>query len=348
MHRNGLVMTLFCIALVATSFAACERNVTTVNETYTASACFDCHSDQNTEIVAAEGQWRYSVHASGRNTDRNYGSCAACHTNEGFVAKVEGTDPPPNLAAMPTMIHCFTCHAPHTDGNLNLRLTDTQTIADGTSFDMGSGNICAACHQARRNVNTYVEQPTELSGHWGPHYGPQTDMYWGSNGYEYAGYTYDRTKHPAILDDGCLDCHFKPLNPYMISGHSFNMEFVVDGDTLRSTNGCVGCHGELDDFNLNGVQDRVHVLMQSLENRLIAAGLIDSDGHPLDGVITSQDSAGAVWNYLIVEEDRSVGIHNAKYITDLLDSAIEFIKTGPPSSPPVAGETKPAEVSARN
>jgi len=345
MHCNRLAMTLFCIAVVASLFAACERNVTTINETYTASACFDCHSDQNTVIVAAEGQWRYSRHASGITTEFNFSSCVYCHTSEGFVANAEGTELPPSVYTMPTMIHCFTCHAPHTNTNLSLRVTDTQTLADGVTFDMSAGNICAVCHQARRDVNTYVEQPTDLSQRWGPHHSPQTDMFWGSNGYEYAGYTYRQTRHRDIVDEGCLDCHFTPVNSYMISGHSFNMEFVVDGDTLRNTVACENCHGELGDFNYNDVQNDVHTLIADLEALLITAGLIDDTGHPLE-VTTSQDSAGAVWNYLITEEDRSVGVHNAKYIKDLLDSAIQFIETGP--APPVAGGTGSADISSNN
>jgi hypothetical protein len=169
-------------------------------------------------------------------------------------------------------------------------------------------------------------------------------MFWGSIGYEYTGFTYRQTNHRGAVDDGCLDCHFKEVNAYMVSGHSFNMEFVVDGDTLRNTGAC-GCHGNLDDFNYNGVQDSVHTLIADLEALLITAGLIDDTGHPLE-VTTSQDSAGAVWNYLITEDDRSAGVHNAKYIEDLLNSAIQFIETGPP--PPVAGGTGSADISSNN
>jgi hypothetical protein len=76
------------------------------------------------------------------------------------------------------------------------------------------------------------------------------------------------------------------------------------------------------------------VLVADLAARLEAAGLIDNTGHPLDDVFTSADSAGAVWNYLIAHEDGSHGIHNAQYIYDLLNSAIQFIQTGPVPSPP--------------
>ncbi|MDH3215639.1 MAG: hypothetical protein OEN01_05000 [Candidatus Krumholzibacteria bacterium] len=68
------------------------------------------------------------------------------------------------------MIHCFTCHAPHSNGNFSLRVTAPQTLQNGVSHDIKKGNICVACHQARRNVDTYVDIGTvTLSEHWGPH-----------------------------------------------------------------------------------------------------------------------------------------------------------------------------------
>jgi hypothetical protein len=124
------------------------------------------------------------------------------------------------------------------------------------------------------------------------------------------------------------------------------MTFISEGDTLRNTT-CGGCHGNLDDFNRNGVQDSVHTLLEDLLGRLVAAGLMDSSGHPLDDVTTSQDSAGAVWNFLIAEEDRSMGIHNAQYIMSLLNSSIRFIQTVPTSTPPVAGRVEDDDVVSR-
>ncbi|MEJ2722717.1 MAG: hypothetical protein P8181_16505, partial [bacterium] len=52
------------------------------------------------------------------------------------------------------------------------------------------------------------------------------------------------------------------------------------------------------------------------------------------------DSAGAVWNYLIVHEDRSEGIHNPKYIKSLLQSSIDFMTAGGAQS--VASNQEPA------
>jgi hypothetical protein len=49
-------------------------------------------------------------------------------------------------------------------------------------------------------------------------------------------------------------------------------------------------------------------------------------------VTTSADSAGAVWNYLLVEEDRSKGMHNPAYMMDLLQSAIVYIQGPAPQA----------------
>jgi len=43
----------------------------------------------------------------------------------------------------------------------------------------------------------------------------------------------------------------------------------------------------------------------------------------------SADSAGALFNWKAVEEDRSLGVHNPKYIIGLLQSSIEFMQGAP-------------------
>jgi hypothetical protein len=339
MRSKTLLILLGCFVAVIALVAACERNITTQEITQTAEACFDCHDDQNTFLVAAEAQWSFSVHASGDNIDRNYIlfgiPCVTCHTSEGFVAKATGQTIP-NPAENPTAIHCFTCHAPHTTTSFGLRVTASQDLANGESADLGGANICAACHQALTSVATEVTDPTELSEHWGPHHGPQSDMLIGTNGYEYLDYDdypYDQTNHVGVMTDGCLDCHYDKTRNYRIGGHSYNMEFDLEGEEILLTEAC-SCHGTLADFNYHNVQDSVEVLLADLAARLEAAGLINNTGDPLDDVFTSPDSAGAVWNYLIVREDSSMGVHNAQYIYDLLHSAIQFIQTGPVPSPP--------------
>jgi hypothetical protein len=124
-----------------------------------------------------------------------------------------------------------------------------------------------------------------------------------------------------------VTCHFRYSNTYAVGGHSFNMraEDEEEGDVVLNLGSCVECHGEdVEDFNLNMVQTEIDSLATELNGLLQAAGLMDGDNHALS-VTTSADSAGAVFNYLFVYEDRSMGVHNAKYARSLLDSSIKFI-----------------------
>ena len=75
------------ILLVAT--AACDRNVSYTTEEVEPATCFNCHSDENTALVAAQLQWEHSVHGSSANTNRSTTPCNGCHTSEGFKSRIE-------------------------------------------------------------------------------------------------------------------------------------------------------------------------------------------------------------------------------------------------------------------
>ena len=344
--RGGIVLVavLFLIA----AFYACERNITNVEEVtesggvIQADNCFVCHSDSDTKLTAAEGQWNNSKHASGENTDRNTTPCTRCHTSEGFV-QLANTGTIPSEVENPTSIHCFTCHAPHTNGNFALRVTAVQELQNGDSYDLGDANTCVVCHQARYGVDTYISDNEELSEHWGPHHSNQGDMLIGTNGYEFDGYDYDiKTNHRGATENGCLDCHFDVRASYFLGGHSFNMAYGEGAEERFNTGACAQCHSDMeeaDDFNRayaggGGIQDSVTTLANNLRTILLNAGLIEYSAvedsyHPIEDLVTSADSAGAVWNWLFIEEDRSEGVHNPKYAIDLLTSAIQFMQSSP-------------------
>lgn len=337
--KRALALVL-ALGMVAMFFSACDRDITRVEEVAEPSNCFECHSDQNLALVAAEAQWRNSVHASGLNIDRGgSSSCAPCHTAEGFIQSATGQTVTGH--DNPSPIHCFACHAPHSNADFRLRWTSTATLEDGESFDLGSGNLCVACHHSRRDVNTYISASEELSEHWGPHHSNQGDMLIGSNGYEYDWFNYEITTHRQATEDGCLDCHFNATGNSVVSGHSFNMRFVLRGEggeeeEFLNTDSCEPCHGEIDDFNIGftfPVQDSVDALIVELEALLEASGMYHA-GHPVEDFVTSADSAGALWNFLMIEEDRSRGVHNSKYSLGLLQSAIMYLEgTFPPPAP---------------
>ncbi len=323
------IWILAALAALTIALTGCDRNITVVEETTQAQSCFSCHSDADTKLVDAEQQWDRSRHATGSTLNENDSSCKGCHTSEGFIARATGT-PAPDTIENPTAIHCFTCHSPHTSGDFRLRWTANATIMDGTTYDLGAGNICVACHQARRDVNVYVAGQPSLTSRWGPHYGTQGDMLLGSNGYEYASYSYERSTHREATEDGCLDCHYKATSQYVVGGHSFEMESTVNGEEVLNTGACAPCHGPVSDFNLGAVQDSVDVLLEDLKANLITAGLLDATTGLPKTVKTSADSAGAVWNYRMISDDRSKGVHNPKYVMGLLKSSIQYIQSPPP------------------
>jgi hypothetical protein len=319
---------MIVVALAAVlALAGCTREITTVQQIVpSASNCFDCHSDQDTYIIAAGFAWENSWHASGRVVARSASAgCAGCHSTEGLIAVAAGESPVG--VDDPTVIHCFGCHAPHSSSDFGLRITEPVALQDGSSYDLGAGNLCSQCHQARRNVNTYVKDENELSTHWGPHYSPQSDMLLGTNGYEYAGYDFgDMDFHRTLNEDGCVDCHFRFSNTYAVGGHSFNMRVEDDeGEEILNMKACTGCHAGLNDYNYNMVQTEVDSMMTLLGGLLETAGMVDGTGHPVGGFMASADSAGALWNFLVAEEDRSRGVHNSDYIKGLLDSGIKFL-----------------------
>ncbi len=326
-----------CVAAAA-SLYACDRSVTTVAEDTTPQTCFNCHSDQDTEIIANTLQWEHSVHGSSLNTNRSTTPCNGCHTSEGFVSRIETGTMPANVDN-PTAIHCFTCHAPHTNGDFRLRVTETQALQNGFKFDLGFGNLCASCHHARENVETYVEGGTVTiaNNRWGPHHSVQGDMIMGSNGYEYAGYSYQQTEHRSATENGCWDCHMKYTRNSKVGGHTWNMRWVDEEGEILNTAACVPCHGTTTNFDIDGVQTETAELVDSLRTLLVGRGFLNaSTGLPTAGTRTS-DEAGAIWNFLLVEEDRSIGVHNRQYMSGLLLSAIDYLNNNPPPPPaPIA------------
>lgn len=355
MKSTKLLLVLLAAALLFTW--GCERNVTNeVDDPMQASGCFGCHNDVDGRLQQAEGEWNNSTHASGRSidyTNRGGAGCPQCHDHQGFVDfQTTGTVNPPyeNVSA----IHCFTCHAPHSTGTLELRASDPVTLPSGATFDAGSANLCANCHHARDAVTNYTV-PFTLPSRWGPHSSLQSDMIRGTGGYQFAGYTYTQDPHYTAVPEACLGCHMG--NPqthagYELGGHSFNMREHSDTSVTLAPQ-CTQCHAQITttfDVNIDsvdvdgngtieGYQTEYLHLLEQLHELLVAGGLLNSaSGLPVrDRVVGSADSLGALWNFFWCEEDQSKGIHNWDYSIGLLKSSINFLRTGDPNNPGTPG-----------
>jgi hypothetical protein len=262
-------------------------------------------------------------------------------------------------------VYCTTCHAvtdandphrtgiPWTPGSFPLVVSETADasalleksptvgVVTGTSAgDMGPGNTCVWCHKSRVDVTQYITaNGNSLSMYWGPHEGPQADIFSAAGGYEYPGKTYGTSTHQLKLS--CVDCHMAPVaDNENVPDHSFDPNLSV----------CLGCHAGATSFNVNGGQDLNTTQMLEFEADLSAAGLITvttvgdftSDvprsgaGSSVDGgpVGVPANQAGALYNYLLIARGGGNGVHNPKYTQQLIYDSIFSLTGKAPTSLP--------------
>ena len=124
-------------------------------------------------------------------------------------------------------------------------MTGAVTGTDGGNF--GPGDTCMWCHRSRVDITNYLT-PTGneiTSVYWGPHEGPQADLFTGVGGYQYAGQTYGESTHEQKLS--CVDCHMVPVaDNSNVPDHSFNPQLSA----------CSACHAAATSFNVNGFESR--------------------------------------------------------------------------------------------
>jgi hypothetical protein len=279
------------------------------------ASCTECHNDTSI-ITGKKAAWEESLHGSGvafiEEGPRN--SCAGCHSGATFSAmiaagqnftEVESGD------ANPTHQDCRTCHQIHTtytgeDWALETTEPVTQVVS-GLTFDGGSGNLCANCHQARRYISDFVDQTdatkyTSTSPRFNPHLSVQGDILLGSGG---AGVEGQPGAHYNMVENTCVGCH-------MGAGDNHLME-----PQLAT---CQECHADAENYDINGAQTAVEERLAELQAALTAAGLLDEEGGVIPGT-WEEGQAIAIWNYETIHEDASHGVHNPNYVNALLDAA---------------------------
>ncbi|MHA7109763.1 hypothetical protein ACRTDU_06530 [Sunxiuqinia elliptica] len=293
--------------------------------------CLVCHGGDNIEAI--QGQFAMSVHKSGVNAVAYAGaraSCAACHSHEGFVQYAEFGEVFGNITS-PNAWECGTCHGLHDSFDSDdyaLRLTDpvAPIFNDAITMDLqGNSNLCANCHQSRRaepNETNPGEETFYISStHYGPHHGAQANVVAGvgfaeidgSSPYPEAGSNFH------LNQASCVGCHMAEFSSGQ-GGHSW----------IPNVDACNDCHdANLEDYNYGGVQTEMHESLAELRDLLLDRGVIagnEEDGfHPVVGTYPMIE-ARAFFNWVGLEEDRSLGVHNPKYVRALLNNSIEALK----------------------
>jgi len=298
-----------------------------------AEKCSSCHAS-NTDLYAKQIQYRNSVHATGGNFERNATSCAICHTHEGFLERLANGGLSTAATIMdPTPINCRTCHMIHETFEIEdyaLRVTEPVDLINGGTVDFGKGNMCINCHQSRPyDLPDMANDSTEItSSRWGTHHGPQSSLIFGLGGYEISGsesYIIP-VAHKDVIADGCITCHMATAFGNSGGGHTFSMTYESHGSEVDNVVACTECHGDIDDFNIEGSQDTIVALLGELEEILLDRGVLNPNSGLWNTGTYPTDLAGAALNYIFIEEDRSKGVHNFKYAKALLRNSIESLQ----------------------
>ena len=314
-----------------------------INMSTTAGACLQCHSEAP---YHADGlQWTNSAHAATTTIPAGEPACVGCHTNNGFINRINGVGP---VDTSYQAITCQTCHEPHgvtkpTTAAHLVRTLEAVTLADGTKVTTaGAGTLCMNCHQARVNAATYAAT-TPGSTYFGPHEGPQADMVMGTNGFTY-GEEIPSSAHGDAVADTCVTCHMQ--SPAMtdpaiglVGGHTFMNSFPGNKTipAVQMVGACQNCHGtEVKAFNfptfdydgdgiIDGCQTEVQHLLNDLAVMLPPVGKAKTS-LSIDATWT-QPQLEAAYNWLFVTHDGSLGVHNMSYTVGLLKASIADLKS---------------------
>lgn len=300
--------------------------------------CNQCHDDAPYHPYGTE--WLNSVHAVTTTAPAGNATCVGCHTAKGFIARIEGVTN--NVDTSYNSITCQACHEPHgdtipTNNPHMIRTLASVTLMDGTVVtNGGEGLLCMECHHARQQASTYA---STYHSNFGPHHGPQADMLEGVNGYTY-GLVLPSSDH-ASVSNTCVTCHMQIIpstDPaFLYAGsHTFNVSWDGGGtntpEDLVAT--CQQCHGPtltsfdfpVESFDGDGVTEGVQTQVQSLLNKLavlLPGGQANVANNSVNPTATwTAPELEAAYNFMFVQNDGSLGVHNTAYAVALLQASI--------------------------
>ncbi len=327
----------------------------------TGTDCLRCHTGQGFVVVQDHGDQPVFPDNAGVTRTANMFEpgnaqpigCAACHDPhkavnsnqlrfEGTVTAPMGFDVLANKAAV-----CIKCHADR---------SDPQYLADYLAGNEGRGPH----HNTQADV---------LVGQGGAEYAGKD---YSGTAFHYVVTTNkcvtchmnSSTSGTCATDADCPPyaiCSSGACQNEKFGAHTFNMSWVssanppVEYDNVASCNNTTTCHVGLTTFNrvlaaaasdggwdcdpsTNGIQDEIQALLNDLQACLITDPLLAVNGTLTD---SGYDRAGisaqerqAAWNYWLIQNDGSMGVHNAHYAARLLRDAYDDLGCTPALSCP--------------
>jgi nitrate/TMAO reductase-like tetraheme cytochrome c subunit len=303
--------------------------------TNASTTCQECHNFSDT-IVAKIFQYNASKHATGSTlSEASNTACAPCHSSQGFT-EVQlsstgsfSTAGPINDAAP---INCRTCHQIHktytskdwslaTTSQYRWRFDSTQN--QNFSASGGSANLCGRCHQARvaspalTKPSSTTDSITITSIRWGPHHGPQSNILAGKGAYNDA--LWDDSPHRNVAS--CIVCHGGHAVGNFVGGHTLLMTSTSIGDNVSVCNN-TGCHNGATSFDIGSAQSTIFGKYSQLKGLLAAANMLDTNTMLIKPKKYAQADLAVFWNFMLIDADRSMGVHNYLYCLGLLNDGI--------------------------
>jgi hypothetical protein len=283
-----------------------------------------------------------------------------CHSHDGYVEYTRSGEM--IGAAVSTPVECGTCHADHIsleeDAMAPMRAVGpVVALVDetgGTVFEHGMGNICATCHQARRNGASY-DTETEPMTYERQFTGDAIEVYqtaaFGPNGSATLNATedtltvvfdvpvthvYTNSEH-AGPHHGPQSNMFAGIVGYPENGIVFDRDHHTDCAGCHLHNEvaagyghsfapdiefCNECHG--DAVDLEAMKADVMARMTAIGMKLSEIHAIHFDEnlepHPMYASLP-RDQWQAFWNFMCIYEDASAGSHNPDYTEQMLSHA---------------------------
>lgn len=313
-----IAMAAMATALVSCSDDDDDDDSTTDNTT-----------DNTPDVTAITADFNTSAHALGESVSYPGGrdGCSSCHCKSGFAELISSGSYSTSASDDPQPIDCNSCHKD--DGSYDLVTTAAVELqVSGETIDLGeSSNICASCHQAKATSpmitdpnasGTFIAAYDTLSStHWSPHHGTQASVLTANDGLEISGsVSYSGTTvHKSA---GCNTCHKAASETSGVGGHTFN---VADESGTMNEAACSSCHSS--DIDASTLMTEVEGLLSSLESKMASAG-VTTDGHiDIENYDLTVKQAAAYWNYILITDDGSKGVHNPSYTKALLQNSIE-------------------------
>ncbi len=281
-------------------------------------------------------------------------------------------------AARVPVVHCMSCHLftptndPHNTGSYipgsaalrvpsgagDFALIEKSPAVDGGPSEAGpsgqeagklkTGNTCVFCHKSRKDITYYITGANTMSSrNWGPHEGPQADIFSGKGGYHFGTKAYATSVHSTVAN-GCPSCHMEPV---------VGNKNTPDHSMRPTLTFCKTCHTTYTGttFDVAGGQSAIKSMLFKMQKALNDANLLTrsaaapyvaltttelGDGafeldraRPGSGVaganqVLDAESAGALYNYFLVSRGRERGVHNPIYAKQLLWDSYDKVTSG--------------------